>query len=55
MLMTRGMSCLNLCVECVCVCLAGWESAPVCICIRARGSVDPGVVWVRIASVLVCL
>lgn len=42
MLMTQGMSYLNLCVECVrvrvcvCVCLAGWESPPMYICVSGH-------------------
>lgn len=61
MLMTQGMSYLNLCVECVrvrvCVCLSCGVgvSAHVYLCIRACVSEGLGVVWVCIASVLVCL
>lgn len=48
---------VNLCVECVSVCLSCGVGvcAYVYLCIRARVSVGLGVVWVCIASVLVCL
>lgn len=38
--MTRGMSCLNLCVECVSVCLSVLRGGSVRLCGFASGHVD---------------